>query len=102
MSAFVRLGFDNNRCGLHRAAHPDKVFAQQIARDFGRRTLKERWRKHTVHDRWIALLMTISPVQETLAQVGRGIQPTFSKSSQMRLSTRKRARSVKFGKRCRP
>jgi hypothetical protein len=25
------------------------VFAQQIVRDFGRRTLKERWRKHTVH-----------------------------------------------------
>ena len=49
MSAFVRLGFENDRCGLHRAAHPDKVFAQQIARDFGRRTLKERWRKHTVH-----------------------------------------------------
>jgi hypothetical protein len=45
VSAFVRLGFDNDRCGLHRAAHPDKVFAQQIARDFGRRTLKERWRK---------------------------------------------------------
>ena len=24
MSAFVRLGFDNDRCGLHRAAHPDR------------------------------------------------------------------------------
>jgi hypothetical protein len=57
------------------------VFAQQIARDFGRRTLKEPWQKHTVHDRWIALLMTISPVQESLPQVGRGIQLALSKSS---------------------